>query len=163
MMDLLRDPETWILVAFVLFIALAGRAILRAITKGLDDRGQRIKADLDEAQRLREEAEALLASYQAKQRAALEETNQIVGRAHEEAELLKQEAAANLEATLRRRERMALDKIAQAEAQAIAEVRGEAVDLAIAAATRILRQQMSGPKAAILIDQAIADLDKKLH
>jgi F-type H+-transporting ATPase subunit b len=163
MMDLLRDPETWVLVAFILFIALAGRAILRAATKALDDRGARIKADLDEARRLREEAEALLASYQAKQRAAVEETNQIIARAHEEAKLLKQEAAANLEATLRRRERMALDKIAQAEGQAIAEVRSAAVDLAIAAATRILRQQMSGPKAASLINQSIADLHKKLH
>jgi F-type H+-transporting ATPase subunit b len=163
MMDLLRDPETWVLVAFILFIVLAGKAILRAITKGLDDRSQRIKADLDEARRLREEAEALLASYQAKQRAQSEEASQILGRAREEAELLKQEAAANLETTLKRRERMALDKIVQAEAQAIAEVRGEAVDLAIAAATRILRQQMSGPMAASLIDQAIADLDKKLH
>ena len=163
MMDLLRDPETWILVAFILFIVLAGKAILQAIIKGLDDRSQRIKADLDEARRLREEAEALLASYQAKQGAAREETSQILARAREEAELLKQEAAASLEATLRRRERMALDKIAQAGAQAIAEVRGEAVDLAIAAATRILRQQMSGPMSAGLIDQAIADLDKKLH
>jgi F-type H+-transporting ATPase subunit b len=163
MMEFLRDPETWIAAAFIVFIVAAGRPILRAMNKGLDERGARIKANLDEARRLREEAEALLASYQAKQRAAVEETNQIIARAHEEAKLLKQEAAANLEATLRRRERMALDKIAQAEGQAIAEVRSAAVDLAIAAATRILRQQMSGPKAASLINQSIADLHKKLH
>ncbi|HZT20017.1 MAG TPA: F0F1 ATP synthase subunit B [Dongiaceae bacterium] len=162
-MAFFRDPEIWVAVAFVLFIVLAGRPIVRSAAKTLDERGQRIRADLEEARRLREEAEALLADYQARQRAALQEAAQILAHAREEAELLKKEAAANLEATLKRRERMALDKIAQAEAQALAEVRGEAVDLAVAAARGILQQRMSGPQAGALIDQAIAELDKKLH
>ena len=77
-MDFLRDPETWIAAAFIIFIVAAGRPILRAMNKGLDERGARIKANLDEARRLREEAEALLAEYLAKQRAAAKETAELL-------------------------------------------------------------------------------------
>ena len=162
-MEFLRDPETWIAVAFIVFIVAAGRPILRAMNKGLDERGARIKANLEEARRLREEAEALLAEYLAKQRAAAKETAEMLAHARAEAETLKKEAAANLEAMLKRRERMALDKIAQAEAKALAEVRAEAVDVAVAAATRILTQHLAQDRAGALIDQAIGELDKKLH
>jgi F-type H+-transporting ATPase subunit b len=162
-MELLRDPETWIAVAFILFVVLAARPMLRGIGKTLDERSARIRADLEEAERLRREAEALLAEYKAKLQAAAEETAQILGHAREEAEAMRKEAAAALEATLARRQRMALDKIAQAEAQALAEVRGQAVDLAVAAAARLLQQQMAGPRAGALIDQSIAELERKLH
>ena len=162
-MEFFRDPETWVAVAFLLFFVLLGKKIASAIAKGLDERAGRIKANLDEARQLREGAEALLAEYQTKQRAALHETAQILAYARDEAELLKNEAAASLEATLKRRERMALDKIAQAEAQAVAEVRSEAVDLAVAAARRILQRQMAGPEAGGLIDRSIAELEQKLH
>jgi F-type H+-transporting ATPase subunit b len=162
-MEFLRDPEVWIAVAFVLFVVLAGRPIVRGIGKTLDERSTRIRADLDEAERLRREAEALLAEYTGKLQAAATETARIVGHAREEAETMRSEAAAALEATLARRQRMALDKIAQAEAQALAEVRGQAVDLAVAAAARILQQQMAGPRAGELIDQSIVELERKLH
>ncbi len=162
-MSFFSDPETWIALSFVVFIGAAGRPIVKAMNKGLDDRGQRIKANLDEARRLREEAESLLADYQSKQKAAVGEAAQILAHAREEAETLKKEAAANLEGVLKRRERMALEKIAQAEAAALAEVRGRTVDLAIAAATHILRKQMASPEAGRLVDQAIAELDRKLH
>jgi F-type H+-transporting ATPase subunit b len=162
-MEFLHDPELWIAVAFVLFVVAAGRPIARAIAKMLDERGAKIKADLDEAQRLRNEAQALLAEYKKKQQEAAGEAAAILTHAREEAELFRKEAAANLTAALARRERMALDKIAQAEAQAVAEVRSQAVDLAVAAAQRILQQQMAGPRAGNLIDQAIAELDRKLH
>jgi len=162
-MEFLHDPELWIAVAFVLFIVAAGRPIGRAIAKMLDERGAKIKADLDEARRLRDEAQALLAAYEKKQKEAAREAADILAHAREESELFRKEAASNLTAALARRERMALDKIAQAEAQAVAEVRGQAVDLAVAAAQRILQQQMAGPRAGSLIDQAIAELDRKLH
>ncbi len=162
-MEFLRDPEIWIAVAFVIFLVAAGRPIARAIGKSLDERSSKIKADLDEARRLRSEAEALLAEYMKKQAEAARETGEILAHAREEAELFRKEAAANLATALARRERMALDKISQAEAQAVAEVRSQAVDLAVAAARRILHQQMAGPRAGALIDQAIAELDSKLH
>ncbi len=162
-MELLRDPETWIAVAFLAFLAVAAKPIFRAVVKGLDARAERIRNDLAEAERLRREAEALLADYQAKQRAAAEEAAGMLARAREEAQVLKKEAAANLEALLKRRERMALDKIAQAEAEAKAEVQARAVDLAVAAAALVLEQQAAGPLSARLIDQAIGELAQKLH
>ena len=162
-MEFLHDPELWIAVAFVVFIAAAGRPIARAINKMLDERGTRIKADLDEARRLRDEAQALLAQYAAKQKDAAREVADILTHAREEAEIFRKEGVANLTAALARRERMVLDKITQAEAQAVAEVRGQAVDLAVVVAGRILEEQMKGPRAGDLIDQAIAELDRKLH
>ncbi|HEY2891311.1 MAG TPA: F0F1 ATP synthase subunit B [Dongiaceae bacterium] len=162
-MEFLHDPETWIAVSFVAFLALAGRAIARIVNKGLDERGAKIRRDLEEARRLRSEAEALLAEYKKKQQDAAREAGDILQHAREEAELFRKEAATSLSGALGRRERMALDKITQAEAQAVAEVRSQAVDLAVSAAQRILEQQMAGPKAASLIDQSIAELDRKLH
>lgn len=162
-MEFLHDPETWIAVSFVAFLVVAGRAIVRMVNKGLDDRGAKIRRDLDEARKLRTEAEALLAEYKKKQADAAREAGEILQHAREEAELFRKEAAANLTAALGRRERMALDKIAQAETQAVGEVRSQAVDLAVAAAQRILEQQMAGPRAGNLIDQSIAELDRKLH
>lgn len=162
-MEFLHDPELWIAVAFVLFIGAAGRPIARAIAKMLDERSTKIKGDLDEARRLRDEAQALLAEYKKKQQESAGEIADILTRAREEADISRKEASANLTAALARRERMALDKITQAEAEAVAEVRSQAVDLAVAAAQRILQQQMTGPQAGNLIDQAIAELDRKLH
>ncbi len=162
-MEFLHDPETWIAVSFVAFLVVAGRAIVKMIGKGLDERAGKIRRDLDEARRLRSEAESLLADYKKKQQDAAREAGEILQHAREEAELFRKEAAANLTAALGRRERMALDKIAQAEAQAVAEVKNQAVDLAVAAARRLLEQQMAGPRAASLVDQSIAELDSKLH
>ena len=162
-MEFLHNPETWIAVSFIAFLAVAGRAIVRMVGKGLDERAGKIRRDLDEARRLRSEADALVAEYKKKQQDAAREAGEIIRHAREEAELFRKEAAANITASLGRRERMALDKIAQAEAQAVAEVKNQAVDLAVAAARRILEQQMAGPKAASLVDQSIAELDRKLH
>lgn len=162
-MEFLHEPETWIAVSFIAFLVVAGRAIVRMVNKGLDERGAKIRRDLDEARRLRSEAEALLAEYKKKQADAAREAGEILQHARDEAELFRKEAAVNLTASLGRRERMALDKIAQAEIQAVAEVKSQAVDLAVAAARRILEQQMAGPRAGSLIDQSIAELDRKLH
>ena len=162
-MEFLRDPETWIAAAFIVFIVLVSRPIGKAIGKVLDERSAKIKSDLDEARRLRDEAQALLAQYAAKQKDAAREAADILTHAREEADIFRKEATANLTAALARRERMALDKITQAEAQAVAEVRSQAVDLAVVAAQSILEQQMKGPRAGGLIDQSIAELDRKLH
>ncbi|GIK96206.1 MAG: ATP synthase subunit b 1 [Alphaproteobacteria bacterium] len=162
-MDILHSPEFWVAVAFVLFVVLAGKPLYRAIAGQLDARAMRIKAQLDEAQRLRDEAQQLLSEYQRKQRDAVREAEEILAHAKDEAARLKSEAASNLEATLKRREKMALDKIAQAEAQALKEVRHEAVDIAIAAAERILAKSVDEQRQAALVDQAIGELDSKLH
>jgi len=162
-MELFGSPEFWVLIAFIIFVVLVAKPVGRMITGQLDQRSTRIKATLDEAQRLRDEAQQLLAENQRRQRDAAKEAADILAHARDEAARLKREATSHFEAATARREKLALEKIAQAEAQAIAEVRGQAVDLAMAATTRLLGEAMDDRRSAALIDAAIADLDKKLH
>ena len=162
-MEFLSNPETWVAAAFLIFVVLTAKPIGRAIGAALDARAAKIKAQLDEARSLRDEAERLLAEHQRKQIAAVKEAEAILARDREEAERINREAAANLEAAFVRREKMALDKIAQAETQAVADVRNHAVDIAMAAAARLLKQSIDAGKGDELIDSAIKELDRKLH
>jgi F-type H+-transporting ATPase subunit b len=162
-MEFLRDPEIWVAAAFVIFVALTAKPIGRAIAKGLDGRAAKIKAQLDEARALRDEAERLLAEHQRKQISAVKEVEAIVARGREQAEHVRRESAANLEAAFARREKMAIDKIAQAEAQAVTDVRNQAVDIAMAAAAKLLKESIDSGKGDELIDSAIKELDRKLH
>lgn len=157
------SPELWVAVGFVIFVVLAWRPVYRAIATQLDARAARIKAELDEAQRLRDEAQALLNDYQRRQREAMKEAEEILSHARDEAARLRTEAAANLAAMLERREKMAVDKIAQAEAQALKDVRNEAIDIAVAAAERVLAKTLDERRQAVLVDQAIGELGAKLH
>jgi F-type H+-transporting ATPase subunit b len=162
-MEFLGNPEFWVLVAFIIFVVLSAKPIGSKINAALDQRAGRIKATLDEAQRLRDDAQRLLADNQRRQREAAKEATEILAQARDEAARQQREATAHFAAVTARREKMALEKIAQAEAQAIAEVRAQAVDLAMAATTRLLGEAMTAQRSAALIDAAIADLDKKLH
>ncbi|HEX3500508.1 MAG TPA: F0F1 ATP synthase subunit B [Stellaceae bacterium] len=163
MSELLRDPEFWVLVAFVIVIVGGFIKVGPSIGKALDDRAERIKAELDEAQRLREDAQKTLAEYQRKQRDALKEAEAIIAHAKSEAERIGQQAAQDLEAALERRTRQAEEKIAQEEAKALADVRNTAVDVAIAAARQIIAEQLDAKAGGVLIDQAIAALPQQLH
>ncbi len=160
----IHDPEFWVLIAFILVLALGfWKKVHSAAGNALDGRAAKIKEQLDEARRLREEAQAMLAEYQRKQRDSLQEAEGIVAQAKSEAERLAVQAAKDLEATLERRQRLALDKISLAEAKAIAEVRSIAVDVAIAAARQVIVEQLDQQRAGGLIDQAIAELPQRLH
>lgn len=160
---MLRDPEFWILVAFVIVIVLLWKPASRAITKALDDRAYKIKNDLERAAKLRTDAQALLADYQQKQRDALKEAEAIMAQAKADAERMSAQAAADLEASLKRREQMALQRIAQAEQQALAEVRAAAVDIAIAATGKLLTEKLDPAKQDALVDSAIKELQGKLN
>ena len=162
-MGIFSNPETWVAIAFIIFVVLAGKPIVRMLGKSLDDRAARIKAELDEAKALRDEAQRLLVDYQKKQQAAMRDAENIVAHARGEAERLRTEAAANLDAAFARREKMALDKIAQAEAQAIADVRNHAIDVAVAAAEQLLKGKTDNQRGERLIDSAIAELERKLN
>lgn len=162
-METLHDPEFWILVAFVVVIALTWKPAKRALLKALDERTDKIRADLDRAAKLHKEAQALLAEYQQKQRDALKEAEQIIAQAKAEAERLSAQAATDLEAALKRREQMAMQRIAQAEHQAMADVRAAAVDVAIAAAGKLLSEKLDAGKQDALIDGAIKDLQGRLN
>jgi F-type H+-transporting ATPase subunit b len=161
---MLHDPEFWVGASFIglmaLFVYLKVPAMLG---KALDERAAKIRAELEQAEKLHRDAQALFNEYSAKQKAAMAEANEIVARAKADAERLQQEATAELQATLARRRQMAENKIAQAEAQAIKEVREAAVDLAIAAARNIVVAELKGAKADSLVDQAIGELKRNLH
>ena len=163
MLELLHDPEFWVLVSFVIVLAGLFRKAGPLITKALDDRATKIKGELEEAQKLRDEAQRMLAEYQRKQRDALKEAEEIVARARAEAERAAEQAARDLDAALERRKRLALEKIALAESKATAEVRNTAVDVAIAAVREILAKALDAPRKGKLIDEAIAELPQRLH
>ena len=160
---ILENPHTWVYLAFFIFIVLAGPKLWKALAQMLDRRSLKIKSDLDEAQKLKDEAQALLAEYQRKQRDAMREAEDIIANARSLAQRQIKEASEKLEQNLARREKASLEKIAQAEAAALAEVRREAVDVATAAAAQIIRSQIDGARGGALIDQAIAEVEKKLH
>jgi F-type H+-transporting ATPase subunit b len=164
MLEFLADPETWVAVAFVIFVGvLVWFGTHRMLLKALDDRGVRIKAALDEAMRLRREAEAVLDEYRRKRAEAEKEAEAMVGNARAEAERLAAEARTKVEDFIARRTKMAETRIAQAETQALAEVRAAAADAAVAAAERILADITHGPAAEALIAQGIRDLKAKLN
>ena len=163
-MELLHDPETWVAIAFVIFLGVLGYlGVHRMMIKVLDDRADRIKAELDEARRLRDEAAELLAEYQRKRQAAETEAQDIIAGAKAEAERLAIEAKSRIEDFVARRTAMAETKIAQAEAQAAADVRSAAAEAAVAAAERILSTETKGKLAGELIAKGIEDVRKKLN
>lgn len=158
-----ESPEFWVAVAFVIFVAAVYRPLKRQLVGALDERSDRIRAEIDEAQALREEAQKLLAESKRKQRDALKEAEAILAHARSEVARLRQQAERDLEASLRRREQVAMEKIAQAEAQALQDVRNQAVEVALAASARLIEAHMDKERAEALIDRAIRDLSGKLH
>jgi F-type H+-transporting ATPase subunit b len=164
LIHLLGDAEFWVAVAFVLFVAGMGYlGVHKMVAKSLDERADKIKAELDEARKLKDEAAQLLAEYQRKRQQAEAEAQDIIAGAKAEADRLAIEAKAKIEEFIARRTKMAETKIAQAEAQATADVRAAAADAAIAAAEKILTQETKGQLAGELIAKGIDDVRKKLN
>ena len=160
----LSDPTFWVAVSTTTFVVLIILAkIPGKVVAMLDARGVAIAKEIEEARKLREEAQALLASYEKRAREAEKEAQDIIVQARAEAERLAVEAKKALEVQIARRAKLAEDKIAQAEAQALAEVRGLAADIAIGAAGRVIARQMSPARAGQLVDNAIRDLKSKIN
>ncbi len=158
------DAEFWVAVSFVIFLGFLGyMGVHRMILDAVDQRSARIRAELDEARRLREEAAGIVAQYQQKRQQAEAEAQAIIAGAQAEAERTAAEAKTKMEEFVARRTRMAETKIAQAEVQAIADVRAAAADAAISAAERILADTAKGTVADSLIDQGIRDVKAKLN
>jgi len=158
------DATAAVALGFVIFVGvLIYFKVQKMILGALDERAGRIRNELEEAQRLREEAQALLASYERKQREALREAEAMRQHAREEAEREAQTAAAKLEENLKRREQLALEKVALAEAQAEQEVRAAAIDAAIAAAGQVIREKLDDEAAGALVDDTIRDLRRHLN
>ncbi len=158
------EAEAWVAIAFVLFLGLlVYLGAHRRIIGGIDQRQERIKAELDEAVRLREEARAVLVEFERKGREAESEAAAIIAGAKVEAERLAAEAKTRMEDFVVRRTKMAETKIAQAEAQALADVRSAAAETAVAAAEKILTAAAKGKIAEDLLAKGIEDIRKKFN
>ncbi len=157
------NPRTWVAVAFVIFFVLFGRKIWAALTKLLDDRASTIRAELEEASRLRREAEEMLREAQIRRAAALAEAKALIEGARAEAARFAAAAAADAEAAGRRRERMALERIAAAEKAAIDDVRITAADIATMATRQVIAETLTPGADAVLVDRAIASLPAALR
>ena len=158
------EPEFWVAVAFVILMVLFGYlGIHRTVLRTLDHRSERIKAELDDARRLKEEAAKLLAEYQARRTSAEREAEEIIASARAEAERIAAEAKTKMEDFVARRTKTAESKIALAEAQALADVRAAAADAAVAAASTILSRSVKGEVADELLAKGIAEVRAKLN
>lgn len=160
---LLGEAEFWVLIAFVISMAIVVWKARGAMLGMLDRRAEKIKAELDEARRLAEEAQKALAQHQLRQRDALKEAEAIIAQARAEAERAAQEGRKDLAVALERRKRLATEKLALEEQKAQNEVRAAAVDIAVAAVRRILAEDLDAQRRAALVDQAIAALPETLH
>ena len=163
MAAIVHDPEFWLTIAILIFIGVVWKPAKRLLIGGLDARAARIRQELDAARNLREEAERALASYQLKQREGLAEAEAIIAHAKAEAERIAAQSARDLEETLKRRQRLAEERIAQEEARALAEIKSVTVDVAISAARRVIAAELDEQRGAALIDSGIAELSHQLQ
>lgn len=158
------EPEFWVAVAFVILMGLfAYMGVHRTILTTLDHRSERIRSELEDAQRLKQDAAKLLAEYKARRATAEQEAADIVASAKTEAERIAAEAKAKMEDFVARRTKTAENKIALAEAQALADVRAAAADAAVAAASTILSQTVKGEVAEDLMAKGITEAREKLN
>ena len=158
------EPEFWVAVGFVILMGVfAYVGVHRTVITALDHRSDRIKAELDDARRLKQEAEGLLAEYKAKRASAEREAQEIIASAKVDAERIASEAKTKMEDFIARRTKTAESKIALAEAQATADVRAAAADAAVTAASTILSQTVKGPVAEDLLAKGITEVREKLN
>jgi len=158
------DPETWVAIAFVILMVLFGYlGVFKKAMTALDHRAERIKAELDDATRLKQEAAKVLADYKARSATAEREAADIIANAKAEAERIATEAKAKMEDFVARRTKTAESKIALAEAQAVADVRAAAAEAAVQAASTILSQSVKGQVADDLLAKGITEVRQKLN
>jgi F-type H+-transporting ATPase subunit b len=160
----LRNSDFVVLIAFLLFLGIIFYLKVPSLIMGmLDKRADGIKTELDEARALREEAQTLLASYERKQKEVQEQADRIVAAAKDEATTAAEQARVDLAKSLERRMAAAEDQIGSAQAAAVKEVRDQAVMIAVAAARDVVGKQMTAAEGSNLIDDAISQVETKLH
>ena len=157
------NPETWVAVAFVLFVVLLGKILWTKVTELLDKRSDAIARALADAERLRNEAIAAKAAAEQTLAQATAEAETILGHARDEVSRMQARAATSLQNQIALREQQALDRIAQSQAAAAKQVRDTAVDVALNATRSLLREQVGAGKSQDLVEQAIAELPRRLH
>ncbi|WP_438275620.1 F0F1 ATP synthase subunit B family protein [Nitrobacter sp.] len=158
------EPETWVAIAFLILMGVfAYVGVHRTVLSALDRRSARIKSELDDARRLKDEAAKLLADYRARHAGAEREAQDIIASAKAEAERVAAEAKGKMEDFVARRTKAAESKIALAEAQAVADVRSAAADAAVAAASAILSKSVKGQVADDLLAKGVSEVRAKLN
>ena len=160
-MELLHNPEFWVLVGFLIFFGLLGRTFWKLMKGGLDGRAAKVQEQLNEASALRAEAQRVLDLYRGKQEQAVKDANDILEAAKAQAEILRKTGEDELKRSLTAREAQAMDRIAQAEQAAIQSVKARAVEIAILASTVLVTESIDKDGAAALVDRAIDDLPQR--
>lgn len=162
MANILQNPETWVLVAFIVFVVLVAKKAWGFVTTNLDQRGARISAELEEAAKLREEAQSLLSEYQRDHRGLEQELARILERARKERDLLISSAEERLVAQLAQKEEQARQNLRHAEAKVVEDVRSRAADFTVMAARELIGRKTDTEKASALIDASINEVGEKL-
>jgi F-type H+-transporting ATPase subunit b len=163
-MPIYYDSNVVVLISFVLFFAiLYYYGVHKFVFNALDQRAERIRSELDEARRLREEAQQTFAEFERKQKEVAAQAEDIIAHAKEQAEAAAEKAREDLKESIERRMRAADEQIAMAEANAVREVRDRAVEVAVAAAGRVIGERLGEDKANALVDQSIETVGKRLH
>ena len=163
-MSILQDSNIVVAISFLCFVGvLIYVGVPKILGGALDKRAEKIQDELDEARRLREEAQSLLASYERKAKEVEGHTEAIVAQARAEAERAAEDAKAALAASIERRLKGAADRIASAEAAAVKEVKDRAVAIAVDVAGEIMREKMTLEQQTAMIDASIKDVGAKLH
>jgi F-type H+-transporting ATPase subunit b len=160
-MEILHNPEVWVLVGFLIFFGLLGNTFLKLMKGGLDGRAAKVQEQLAEAAALRAEAQQMLDLYRAKQEQAVKDAADILEAAKAQAEQMRTAGEAELKRSLAAREAQAMDRIAQAEQAAIQSVKARAVEIAIRAATGLVAETIDKDGAAALVDRAIDGLPQR--
>ena len=164
MLDILQhDTTAWVAISFLIFLAVAFKLGRKSVLSGLDARIDDVKNEIDGAERLRVEAQELLAQYQRKQRDAEKEANDIIDRAQKQAEQMAQTSEAELEETITRREAQLTDRLKRLEDNAIAQIQNHAAEIAMAATTEIITQTLDSKTNNTLNENTIASLPKNLN
>ncbi|MDI7774051.1 ATP F0F1 synthase subunit B [Asticcacaulis sp. EMRT-3] len=163
-MDMMQDLEFWVRLALgIFFVILLVMKVPGSLWKTLGEKGEAVRAELDEAVRIRQEATDLLTTIKAQRLASEKKARELIALAEEEAQRLTQEAHANLEASIQRREAQAERKIAQAEARATADVKSAAADLAAQLAETVLSERLAKTTSDPLVDKAIGQLEGRFN
>ena len=159
----IHDPAFWVTVAFIIVVGLLIKKLVPVVRTSLDKRAVEIREELNRAQALREEAQAVLAQYQKKQRESLKEADEIIQKANLEARRITKDAETQVEEALKKRTKLALDKIEQAERHALAEVQSKLVDITVAAAREIVTEKLDTKARDEMVAAAVQDIEQKLH
>ncbi|MDI2091152.1 F0F1 ATP synthase subunit B [Commensalibacter oyaizuii] len=161
-MHLLQEPHFWSAVAFVLFFIIFGKKVWRPLAAAMDNRSNKIRQDLEEASRLRHEAEAIYTAAQREHEAAKAEAERMLAESKEAAERIAENARKEADAAARRHEELVRLRLASAEQEAVNTVRREAADIAVKAAYEVIASVLTEEKDKPLIDRAISDLPKAI-